>query len=134
MPGRRKALLIGINYTGSKHQLAGCINDASNMQRYLVEDRGFSPNQSDMVMLTDTPQNRGSPFEPTGANMMAAFNWLVTGNSPGSSLFISYSGHGGTIPPMDCDTWRPNLTSLQVKSGILMEIENQGEYWKQTIS
>ena len=95
MPGRRKALLIGINYTGSSHQLAGCINDALNMQRYLVEDRGFSPNQSDMVMLTDTPQNRGTPFEPTGANMMSAFNWLVIGNPPGSSLWISYSGHGG---------------------------------------
>ena len=97
MPGRRKALLIGINYYNTKHQLAGCINDAMNMQRYLVEDRGFSPNQSDMVILTDAPQNRGTPFEPTGANMMAAFNWLVTGNSPGSSLFISYSGHGGKV-------------------------------------
>lgn len=92
---RRKALLIGINYTGSKHQLAGCVNDALNMKQYLVRDRGFSPEQQDMVMLTDTPEHRGTPFEPTGANMMAAFNWLVTGNSPGSSLFISYSGHGG---------------------------------------
>lgn len=98
MPGRRKALLIGINYTGSSHALAGCVNDAWNMRRYLVE-RGFSENQSDMVMLTDIPENRGRPFEPTGANIMAAINWLVTGNTPGSSLFISYSGHGSMGSP-----------------------------------
>jgi hypothetical protein len=27
---RRKALLIGINYTGSKYELAGCINDVEH--------------------------------------------------------------------------------------------------------
>lgn len=68
---RRKALLIGINYFGTKHQLAGCINDAKNLREYLVRDRGFSPAPHDMVMMTDAPENRGTPFEPTGANMMA---------------------------------------------------------------
>ncbi len=99
MPGRRKALLIGINYFGSGHQLSGCINDAMNIRRYLADDRGFSEGQSDMVMLTDAPQNQGTAFFPTGANIMAAINWLVTGNPPGSSLFISYSGHGGMDSP-----------------------------------
>ena len=68
---RRKALLIGINYFGTKHQLNGCINDAMNMREYLVRDRGFSPNHHDMVIMTDAPDSRGTPFEPTGANMMA---------------------------------------------------------------
>lgn len=94
---RRKALLIGINYYGTSHELKGCINDAFNMKDYLVRDRGFSPAQHDMVMLTDAPENRGSPFYPTGANMMAAFQWLVTGNNPGDSVFLSYSGHGGRL-------------------------------------
>jgi len=94
---RRKALLIGINYHGTSHELKGCINDAFNVREYLVQDRGFSAKEGDMVMLTDTPQNRGTPFEPTGANMMSAFHWLVTGNSPGDSVFISYSGHGGKL-------------------------------------
>ncbi len=93
--GRRKALLIGINYTGSSHALNGCINDAYNMRDYLVRDRGFSPAPADMVMLTDTPENRGTPYEPTLANMMQAFQWLVTGNNDGDSVFLSYSGHGG---------------------------------------
>lgn len=26
-----------------------------------------------------------------------AFHWLVTGNSPGDSVFLSYSGHGGLL-------------------------------------
>ncbi|KAF8852364.1 peptidase C14 [Acephala macrosclerotiorum] len=100
---RRKALLIGINYYGTKHALNGCINDALNCRRYLVEERGFSATPHDMVMLTDDPQNRGTPFYPTGANMMAAFNWLVTGNNPGDSVWLSYSGHGSRVKDPDGD-------------------------------
>lgn len=91
---RKKALLIGINYTGSTHQLNGCINDALNVREYLVRDHGYSPDQRDMVILTDAPENRGTPFFPGGANMLAAFNWLVSGNNPGDTLWLSYSGHG----------------------------------------
>lgn len=94
---RKKALLIGINYFGSGHELNGCINDAQNVREYLVRERGFSPDQRDMVMLTDAPGNRGTPFYPTGANMLAAFKWLVSGNNPGDSLWLSYSGHGSKL-------------------------------------
>lgn len=100
---RRKALLIGINYFGTSHALNGCINDAMNIRRFLVEERGFSPQPHDMVIMTDEPKNRGTPFEPTGANMMAAFNWLVTGNNPGDSIFLSYSGHGSQVRDPDGD-------------------------------
>ena len=109
---RRKALLIGVNYYHTNHELKGsflkyinpvrsltaqgCINDAFNIREYLVRGRGFPSDPRSMVMLTDAPENRGSPYEPTGANMMAAFHWLVTGNNPGDSVFLSYSGHGGT--------------------------------------
>lgn len=68
---RRKALLIGINYYGTKHQLNGCINDAMNVREFLVRERGFSPSQHDMVILTDAPENYNTPFFPTGANLMA---------------------------------------------------------------
>jgi hypothetical protein len=68
---RRKALLIGINYFGTKHQLNGCINDVMNLREYLVRDRGFSYAPQDMVVMTDAPENRGTSYEPTGANMMA---------------------------------------------------------------
>lgn len=102
---RRKALIIGINYFGSSHQLNGCINDAFNVREYLVRERGFSPDQRDMVMLTDAPENRGTPFFPTGANMLAAFKWLVTYNNPGDSLWLSYSGHGSAfVCKLTCGT------------------------------
>lgn len=68
---RRKALIIGINYYNTKHQLNGCINDAMNVRQFLVEERGYSPAPHDMVVLTDDPKNRGTPFMPTGANIMA---------------------------------------------------------------
>ncbi|KAI9851905.1 MAG: hypothetical protein M1824_002444 [Vezdaea acicularis] len=100
---RRKALLIGINYYHTPHELKGCINDAFHMREYLVRDRGFSDSPGDMVMMTDAPENRGTPFEPTGTNMLQAFNWLVTGNRPGDSVFLSYSGHGGQVKDPDGD-------------------------------
>jgi metacaspase-1 len=65
-----------------------------NIKDFLVRERGFSPAQRDMVILTDAPENRGTPFYPTVANLMAAFNWLATYNKPGDSIWLSYSGHG----------------------------------------
>src|SRR4051812_48364375 len=53
--GRRKALLIGINYFGQRGQLRGCINDVKNMSTYLNEF--FRYKREDMVILTDDQQN-----------------------------------------------------------------------------
>jgi hypothetical protein len=65
-----------------------------NVREYLVRDLGYSSDQRDMVILTNAPENQGTPFYPTGANMLAAFNWSVMGNNQGDSLWLSYSGHG----------------------------------------
>lgn len=92
---RRKALIIGINYYGTEHELSGCINDAMNVKEFLVNDRGFSSSSHDMVIMTDAPENEGTPFYPTVANMLAAFEWLTGYNDAGDSVWLSYSGHGG---------------------------------------
>lgn len=92
---RKKSLIIGINYYGTEHELNGCINDAMNVREFLVNDRGFSPSRHDMVVMTDAPENRGTPFYPTGANLMAAFRWLTSYNGAGDIVWLSYSGHGG---------------------------------------
>lgn len=47
-----------------------------------------------MVSLMD--DQKDPKFRPTRANMLQCFQWLVTGNRPGDSLFLLYSGHGGT--------------------------------------
>lgn len=88
--GRRKALLIGINYIGQKNALRGCINDVQNVRNFLLQN-GYR--QDDMVILTDDQQNPRSI--PTRDNILRAMRWLVEGAQTNDSLFLHYSGHGG---------------------------------------
>jgi hypothetical protein len=86
--GRRKALLIGINYFGQRGQLRGCINDVRNMTAYLAEHFGYK--REDMVILTDDQQNPMS--QPTKQNILRAMHWLVKDARPNDALFFHYSG------------------------------------------
>ncbi|KAJ9603682.1 Ca(2+)-dependent cysteine protease [Cladophialophora chaetospira] len=97
--GKRKALLIGINYFGQRGQLRGCINDVKNMSSYLNQNFGYA--REDMVILTDDQQNPMS--QPTKANILRAMHWLVKDAQPNDSLFFHYSGHGGQTPDLDGD-------------------------------
>lgn len=90
MNGKRKALLIGINYTGSKAALRGCWNDVDNIKRFIMS-KGYR--EEDMVVLTDASRDPRSI--PTRQNITAAMHWLVRGAQPGDALFFEYSGHGG---------------------------------------
>ncbi|ORY63353.1 peptidase C14, caspase domain-containing protein [Pseudomassariella vexata] len=101
---RKKALIIGINYFGTDNELGGCINDCDNVRNFLVNDRGFSGTSHDMVVMADVPENEGTPFYPTGANILAAIKWLVTWNQPGDILWLSYSGHGSQVRDPDRST------------------------------
>lgn len=97
--GKKKALCIGINYIGTSQALAGCINDAHNMSKFLCDKFGYK--QDDIVMLTDDARN---PRQiPTRANMIAAMHWLVADARPNDSLFFHYSGHGGQTKDLDGD-------------------------------
>ena len=86
--GRRKALLIGINYFGQRGQLRGCINDVKNLSLFLHENFGYK--RDDMVILTDDQQNAMS--QPTKQNILRAMHWLVKNARPNDSLFFHYSG------------------------------------------
>lgn len=97
--GRRKALLIGINYFGSKNQLRGCINDVRNMYNFLTQRYGYKA--EDIVMLTD--DNNELVRVPTRANMIRAMQWLVKDARANDALFFHYSGHGGQTPDQDGD-------------------------------
>lgn len=97
--GRRKALLIGINYFGQQGQLRGCINDVHNMSRYLGENFGYA--REDMVTLTDDQQNPMN--QPTKNNIRRAMRWLVNDVQPNDSLFLHYSGHGGQTKDLNGD-------------------------------
>ncbi|KAF1810654.1 hypothetical protein P152DRAFT_460349 [Eremomyces bilateralis CBS 781.70] len=97
--GRRKALLIGINYFGQRGQLRGCINDVKNLSNYLNQHFGYR--REDMVLLTDDQQNPMS--QPTKVNILRAMHWLVKDAQPNDSLFFHYSGHGGQTRDLDGD-------------------------------
>jgi metacaspase-1 len=97
--GRRKALLIGINYTGSKNELRGCHQDVRNMIAFL-QAKGYSTDERSMVVLADDRDKNG-PYFPTRANMMAAMQWLIS--EPNCALFLHYSGHGGQVQDPDGD-------------------------------
>ena len=86
--GKRKALLIGINYFGSRGELRGAINDVKNMATYLNGNFGFAA--EDMVILTDDKQRPMS--QPTKLNILRAMHWLVRDAQPSDNLFFQYSG------------------------------------------
>ncbi|XAR54215.1 hypothetical protein NMG60_11029248 [Bertholletia excelsa] len=88
--GRKKAVIVGISYRHSRHELKGCINDAKCM-KYLLLNKFQFPEPS-ILMLTEEETD---PYRtPTLHNMRMAMYWLVQGCQPGDSLFFHYSGHG----------------------------------------
>ncbi|KAJ4809360.1 Metacaspase [Rhynchospora pubera] len=89
----KKALLIGINYPGTKAELQGCINDVWRMHKSLVQRFGFS--HQDIVVMIDTDP---SYPQPTGANIRRAIADLIRSAQPGDFLFMHYSGHGTRLP------------------------------------
>ena len=91
---RKKALLIGINYTGSRMPLRGCINDVKSQYNVLTTKFGYS--SSEIRLMTDDTND--SSKVPNKKNMMAALKWLVEGVKPGDELFFHYSGHGSQCP------------------------------------
>lgn len=114
----RKALLIGINYTGTSNELNGCINDSHNLKNMLIKNKYFAEN--DITLMNDTSSGQNYP---TKENMLKAFNELVEFSNKNADkdvyLFVSYSGHGyyqidtsgdeldgkdEVFCPIDCDT------------------------------
>jgi len=60
----KRALIVGCNYPGSPHQLAGCGNDASSIRSLLREVFDCKP-QNMLMMVDSDPQ----AVSPTGANI-----------------------------------------------------------------
>lgn len=83
----KRALLVGINYTGTSSALNGCINDVDNIKGYLLKN-GYS--SQNITILTDE-----TAIKPTRVNILAKLLELVV--SDAKTLFFHYSGHGSYV-------------------------------------
>lgn len=92
---KRIAVLVGCNYPNTKNELHGCINDVLAMRDVIINRFGFDPNH--IELLIDAP---GSSVMPTGANIKAALDRMVSKAEAGDVLFFHYSGHGTRIPSL----------------------------------
>ncbi|GKB93405.1 zinc finger, LSD1-type, caspase-like domain protein [Tanacetum coccineum] len=90
VPGRKKAVIIGVSYKNTRHELKGCINDAKYMKHLLITKFHFREDQIVMFTEEEIDPNR----IPTGRNMRSAMTWLIEGCQPGDSLVFHFSGHG----------------------------------------
>lgn len=89
----KKALIIGINYTGTSSQLNGCINDAKLIETYLREN-----DFNDVKMLTDETE-----LKPTRENILSEIKKLLENSNKNDKLFIYYSGHGSYTADLNGD-------------------------------
>jgi len=89
--GRRRALLVGINYFGDDDELRGCVNDVDNLERLLTDTLRWPAGAT--RRLTDN----APAAMPTRRNIEAGLHWLAKGARPGDVLVFSFSGHGGQV-------------------------------------
>lgn len=86
--GDRRALLIGINYTGHEQgELTGCHNDVANMVEYIKTCHSFTDDHIQLLM------DDGKNEIPTRENILAAYKKIVEESQPGDAIFCHFSGH-----------------------------------------
>mmetsp|Transcript_29561 Transcript_29561/g.35154 ORF Transcript_29561/g.35154 Transcript_29561/m.35154 type:complete len:316 (+) Transcript_29561:196-1143(+) len=89
--GTKRAVLIGINYSGQEGELAGCHNDVRNMKVYLETIHLFKPEHI-LILMDD-----GIHSPPTKRNIMNAYDGLARQTKAGDTVFCQYVGHGGRV-------------------------------------
>eukprot|EP00927_Polykrikos_kofoidii_P048823 TRINITY_DN43016_c0_g1_i1.p1 TRINITY_DN43016_c0_g1~~TRINITY_DN43016_c0_g1_i1.p1 ORF type:complete len:393 (-),score=69.30 TRINITY_DN43016_c0_g1_i1:47-1090(-) len=90
--GRRRAVVIGVNYVGMPNELDGCHADTEIIVGILKDRMGFT--DADIRRLADD----GILKKPTAQNIVDALRWLLDGAQSGDSFFFSFSGHGIQVP------------------------------------
>lgn len=95
--GRKRALLVGINYKGTSAQLRGCVRDVTFVHHLLTTKFGFR--DKDFVVLTDesTGIHGVRKGKPTKKVILDSLRWLIGESRAGDSLWFSFSGHGSQV-------------------------------------
>lgn len=113
--GLVRGLFIGINYNGTQYQLAGCINDAVDMQAHVSR---LFPTCKEQRLITDN-----TSIKPTKAGILDSISWLVAGLQPGQNVFMHYSGHGGLVRDTNGDEVSGlDSTLYAINSGVVEQI------------
>ncbi|KAA1477577.1 hypothetical protein DENSPDRAFT_844740 [Dentipellis sp. KUC8613] len=95
--GRRKALLIGINYiwastTRGNDRLRGPIRDVQHMKEVLIEYYGYL--EEDIVVMTDEHlPNQHTDIWPTRKNILHQLRKLVLDARRGDTFVFHFAGH-----------------------------------------
>jgi hypothetical protein len=84
MKSDKKAVLVGINYTGTQNELKGCVNDVYKIRGLLVSR--FDYRHENIKLLLDN--------EATRANILDEFTNLVQNAQEGDHICFTFSGHG----------------------------------------
>ncbi|KAI3576728.1 caspase domain-containing protein [Fusarium oxysporum f. sp. albedinis] len=126
LPNRKRAVLIGVNYLGTRGQLPD--SNVGGLACLLNQNYGYR--EEDIVILTDMQQRPTS--QPTKKQILLSMHWLVKDSRAGDHLLFYYCGHGDlerALVPLD---FRENgfiritdlqdiMTSQQIP-GVLMTI------------
>jgi hypothetical protein len=95
--GTRRALIIGINYTGEDFEIPGCQNDCWNMVKFLKDVHGFI--DEDFTIMMDD----GVRINPTRENITKTLHRFAWSVRPGDAVFFHYAGHGSTQADLNGD-------------------------------
>ncbi|KAG7367578.1 caspase domain containing protein [Nitzschia inconspicua] len=89
--GVKRALLIGINYTGESNALNSCHSDVRNVKEYLIQFQGFQ-RENMLIMMDD-----GNHHEPNKQLILDSLRKLCEISKSGDCIFFQFSGHGGQV-------------------------------------
>jgi hypothetical protein len=89
--GKRRALLIGINYTGKTNQLTGSHDRVREIKSLLIQDLRVPPGNIDVLIDED-----GMSF-PAKINILQHLKKISQLSQAGDVAFVLFCGHGGRI-------------------------------------
>jgi len=92
--GKRYALLVGCNYTGTEFSLNGCVNDINSIEQL------FQPWGYEITKMTD---NSSGNLLPTKNNILSKLSEFVAKLTADDTLLFYYSGHGARISDKNGD-------------------------------
>lgn len=107
-PPIKKALVVGLNYEGTRAALKGCINDAKNLKKLLIKKYEYK----NVEILTDKELSRKK-------NVLESFTQFL--EQPSDIMVFHYSGHGTQKVDLDGDEPDGKDEALYTKYGVLMD-------------